>query len=306
MRVRFPGAMRRSALPDHLGPAFDIATARREGIASGRLFAHDLFAPFHGVRVGVDHPLDEVLDRCVAYAPRLRGSQFFSHTTAAALWDLPLPGYALRDLHVAADRPAREPRSVGVIGHRLRMDGADLALRHGLPVPSAAETWAQLGGMVPLDALVAAVDAVLTRRDADREDLRAALERLRRRGAADLETALDLARAGAESPRETEVRLLLHRAGLPEPELNENLHVDGQFVARLDLAYRAYRVAVEYDGRQHAALDQFRRDADRWRAIAGAGWLLVRVLDHHLRVPERDVVGPVRAALISRGWRPGP
>jgi hypothetical protein len=185
------------------------------------------------------------------------------------------------------------------------MDAAELTLRQGLPVPSAAETWAQLGGMVPLDALVGAADAILTRGDADQEDLRAAAERLRRRGAADLDTALEFARPGAESPRETEVRLILHRAGLPEPELNSDLVDDGTFVARLDLAYRKYRVAVEYDGRQHASMDQFRRDADRWPAIARAGWILVRVLHHHLQNPERDVVAPVRAALVSHGWRPG-
>lgn len=221
------------------------------------------------------------------------------------MWDLPLPLYATHDLHVSASPPAREPRTSGVVGHRIRMDAAELTLRQGLSVPSAAETWAQLGGMIPLDALVASADAILTRGNADTEDLRAAAERLRRRGAADLDAALGLARPGAESPRETEVRLILRRAGLPEPELNGDLVEDGTFIARLDLAYRAYRVAVEYDGRQHASMEQFRRDADRWPAIARAGWILVRVLDHHLQNPDRDVVAPVRAALLSRGWRPG-
>ncbi|MGC0369754.1 endonuclease domain-containing protein [Microbacterium sp. SLBN-111] len=297
--------MRRSPLPSSLGVAFDVASARRAGVSSNRLFARDLAAPFHGIRVHSDRDLGTLLERCHAYAPRLRGPQFFSQTTAAVVWDLPLPASATHDLHVSASPPAREPRTSGVIGHRILMDAADLTLRSGLPVPAAAETWAQLGGLVPRDALVAAADAILTRGDAALEDLRAAAERLRRRGAADLTTALELARRGADSPRETEVRLILQRAGLPEPELNSDLIDDGRFIARLDLAYRRYRVAVEYDGRQHASMEQFRRDADRWPAIANAGWILVRVLDHHLRNPERDVVAPVRTALISRGWRPG-
>lgn len=298
--------MRRSPLPGSLGPAFDVASARRSGLSSGRLFADDLAAPFHGVRVPAEQSLGTLLDRCRAYAPRLRGSQFFSHTTAAVVWDLPLPVYAGHDLHVSADPPAREPRTIGVIGHRMRMNDAELTLRRGLPVPAPAETWAQLGGMIPLDALVAVADTILTRGDADSDDLRAASERLRRRGAADLDAALDLARPGCESPRETDLRLLLHRAGFPEPELNGDLFHEGRFIARLDLAYREYRVAVEYDGRQHASMEQFRRDADRWPAIAGAGWLLIRVLDHHLQNPERDVIAPVRAALFSRGWHPNP
>jgi hypothetical protein len=184
------------------------------------------------------------------------------------------------------------------------MDDADLTLRQGLPVPAAGETWAQLGGLIPRDSLVAAADAMMTRGAADLDDLRIAAARLRRRGAADLEAALELARPGSESPRETELRLLLQRAGFPDPELNSDLFHGGQFVARLDLAYWRYRVAVEYDGRQHASLEQFRRDADRWPAIARAGWVLIRVVDHHLENPERDVIAPVRAALLSRGWRP--
>lgn len=303
-RPRFLGAVRRSPLPSALGVAFDVASARGMGLTSGRLFASDLAAPFHGIRMRSDQEFGTLLQRCRAYAPRLRGPQFFSHTTAAAVWDLPLPLYAMRDLHVSASPPAREPRTTGVIGHRIRMDAAELTLRSGLPVPTAAETWAQLGGMVPLDALVAAADAILTRGNVDTGDLRAAAERLRRRGAADLDAALELARRGAESPRETDLRLILQRAGLPEPELNGDLVAGGRFIARLDLAYREYRVAVEYDGRQHASMEQFRRDADRWPAIASAGWILVRVLGHHLQNPERDVVAPVRDALLSRGWRP--
>ncbi|MGN7036330.1 DUF559 domain-containing protein [Microbacterium sp. P26] len=68
------------------------------------------------------------------------------------------------------------------------------------------------------------------------------------------------------------------------------------------MAYPDYRVAVEYDGRQHAERDQFRRDADRWPAIAAQGWQLIRVVDHHLEAPLRHIVAPVRRALESAGW----
>lgn len=120
------------------------------------------------------------------------------------------------------------------------------------------------------------------------------------RGAVSLRRACERIRPGVESPRETAVRLLLIDAGLPEPALNWTLRSDGFFIARLDMAYPDARVAVEYDGRQHAQPDQFRRDADRWRAIAEAGWVLVRVLSHHLESPERDIIAPVRRALLAR------
>ncbi|WP_176776642.1 MULTISPECIES: DUF559 domain-containing protein [unclassified Microbacterium] len=190
-------------------------------------------------------------------------------------------------------------------GHRLDLPLEYLTLRHGLPVPTPAETWAQLGALHRVDDLVAVGDAILTRELAENADLEEAVRRLARRGVRDLREALPLLRAGAESPRETIVRLILLRGGLPEPELNRDLRdEDGRFVARLDLAYPEYRVAVEYDGRQHAERAQFRRDADRWPAIAAQGWLLVRVVDHHLHDAVSGVVDPVARALRSRGWRP--
>ncbi|PTT18539.1 hypothetical protein DBR36_09210 [Microbacterium sp. HMWF026] len=209
-------------------------------------------------------------------------------------------------MHVSARPPAREPRTRGVVGHRLDVASDFLTLRHGLPVPTPAETWAELASLHGVDDLVAVGDAILTRRLADDADLEDAARRISRRGSADLRTALPLLRAGSESPRESLLRLILIRAGLPEPELNRDLRdgETGRFIARLDLSYPRYRVAVEYDGRQHADLRQFRRDADRWPAIAAQGWVLVRVVDHHLRDPAGRVVAPVESALRARGWRP--
>lgn len=297
--------MRRQTLPNELGPAFTVREARSLGVPRDRLTAMDLNAPFHGLRARVDAAAGDVVALCRIYEPRLTSAQFFSHTTAAMLWDLPLPASSSANLHVSARPPAREPRTRGVTGHRLDVPIEQLTLRHGLPVPTPAETWAQLGSLHRVDQLVAVGDAILTRRLAEHTDLLEAALRLARRGVSDLREALPLLRAGAESPRETVVRLILVRAGLPEPELNRDLHdEDGSFIARLDLAYPDYRVAVEYDGRQHADLAQFRRDADRWPAIAARGWLLVRVVDHHLLDPARCVVDPVARALRSRGWRP--
>ena len=279
--------------------------AKRLEVPPDRLTAMDLRAPFHGTRTSVD--LHTTVDRCRAYEPRLTGGQFFSHQTAALLWSLPLPGPPPEHLHVSAIPPGREPRTRGVIGHRLKIPTDQLTLRHGLPVASPAETWAQLASTLGEDHLVAVGDAILTAALAAPADLIEVAEYPRRRGAKALTAALPFLRAGAESPRESAVRLLLVRAGLPEPELNWVLRdAAGRFVARLDMAYPAYRVAVEYDGRQHADLEQFRRDADRWPAIAGQGWVLIRVLDHHLRDPRDRVIEPTRHALRSRGWPGSP
>lgn len=313
-----------------------VAFLSREGVAAGiqpgRLAASDLASPFHGTRVPAGAPLDTVLQRCAAALPRMAAHQFFSHTTAAEIWGMPLPAGAQHgDLHISAIGPHREPRTSGLVGHRVQMDFESLTMQSGFVVPQPAEVWTQLGSMLRIpgrtgrpvrqrseraqerrtqnrllrpDDLVVAADYLLTTGLATLAELEASVIRVRRRGAAHLRLALTDARIGSESPKETETRLLLVRAGLPEPELNVDLHaVVGGLIARLDLAYPAYRVAVEYDGRQHSDHEQFARDADRWAAIEAEGWLLVRVLSHHLAEPAQ-VVGRVRRALRSRGWTP--
>ncbi|MDF2919744.1 MAG: hypothetical protein K0S70_3961 [Microbacterium sp.] len=291
-------------LPANLGAAFHVQDADELHVPRRRLIARDLNAPFHGVRASADVPVDSVLERCRTYLPRLHPGQFFSHATAARLWGMPLACRHDAVIHVSAVPPAREPRTKGVMGHRLTLSSDEIATLDGLPVTAKVATWAHLATVVSEADLVAIGDWLLAH-DVPPSALAAAAGRHRHRGIVALRSAAGLARPGSESPRESRVRLILVQAGLPEPDLNWTLRdPSGAFVARLDMAYRDHRVAVEYDGRQHADAEQFRKDADRWRAIAAQGWTLVRIVAHHLDFPERDVVAPVVAALRAAGWRP--
>ncbi|WP_085482507.1 DUF559 domain-containing protein [Agreia pratensis] len=126
------------------------------------------------------------------------------------------------------------------------------------------------------------------------------------RGVRTLKHALEWVRPGSESPKETELRLLLVRGGLPEPELNGDVFgADGAFIGRGDLLYRRFKVLVEYDGSQHADdRRQFHRDVDRLEAFSVDEWRVVRVLKEHMNGDRSEIVTRVRNALISRGWRP--
>lgn len=290
-------------LPAELDRPFHVRDADRLGIPRRRLSAADVRAPFHGVRHTAAGPTETVADRCRAYLPRMNGAQFFSHVTSAALWGMPIPPAPDTALHISAVPPAREPRTRGVVGHRLALDSDDITLLDELPVASRTATWAQLAESLRVEDLVAAGDWILSQGDS-RAELDAVARTARRRGAVALREAVALVRHGSESPRESIVRCILVRADLPEPELNWTLCTHaGTFVARLDMAYPQHRVAVEYDGRQHADPEQFRRDADRWRAIAEEGWTLIRVVAHHLAAPQHDIVGPVRRALRAASAR---
>jgi hypothetical protein len=265
--------------------------------------------PFHGVRDPAPSAEPENLHEWIAwrarqYAPRLRDGQFFSHDTALALWGTPLPRRGSRLLHVSAYRPAYPPRTPGVRGHRPQTREPAATAGGGFPVETPARAWVQVSRHWAADDLVAAADFLIGRTGPRLRLDDLAREAQRMRGTA-LDRVLADVRYGSESPEETRLRLALIRGGLPEPELNGELRdTEGRFIARLDLRYLRFRVGIEYDGRQHASdVRQFRRDADRWDAIRDEGWLLVRILDHHLHPDASVAVRKARAALESRGWR---
>ncbi|MGV0745025.1 hypothetical protein [Mycolicibacterium sp. XJ870] len=147
----------------------------------------------------------------------------------------------------------RPPR--GIITHKV----GDLAIdevteRRGLPLTTRERTAFDLGRRGRLDDAVARVDALgnVTRFDAE-EVLALATERHRgARGVRQLVTALDLYDRGAQSPKETWLRLLLIRDGYPRPATQIPVtSVDGCRRYYLDMGWEEHKLAVEYDGDHH-------------------------------------------------------
>lgn len=301
-------------MPRRRSPVLELADplsfrdALERGVGRGRLASPGLEHPFWGVvrERSEDPDRDSFLDACVAFAARMPEHQFFSHGTALRLIGAPVPSLFADEVHVAAHRPAREPRTRGITGHRLQTRDRAVRVVRGLRVEDPIRAWRQAGATWNAMSLTQAGDFLIAgpRPLASIDELRHEVDTMG--GSPALRRALRDVRHGSESPRETELRLVLAGAGLPEPELNVGIHdAYGAFVARLDLFYRRYRVAVEYDGRQHASDEvQFRRDADRWDAIRDEGILHVRILSHHMRDRGRLAVSRVRKALVARGWRP--
>ena len=104
------------------------------------------------------------------------------------------------------------------------------------------------------------------------------------RGVRRCRSVLALADGAAESPQESRLRLILIRGGLPAPECQirfPQLHI------RVDMGWRRWRVAVEYDGIQHWA-DAAQRawDIERIALLEAAGWVVVRVSARMLSRPD--------------------
>lgn len=241
-------------------------------------------------------PPETFRDRVLATRVALPSDVAFSHLTAARLWGLPLP-LDLEDgsIDVMRATSASRVRRRGCVGRR-GLESRATAVHRGVLLTSLEDTWCDVGETLELDDLVVVGDAV-ARRLADVSPLRdALLRRVRPRGAVALRAALGLVRVGSDSPMESRCRLVFHRAGLPEPELNAVItHSTGGFLCRADFVWRERRVLAEYQGSNH--FESFRRgddDISRRLLLEDDGWKYVEMtkLDHYH--PAR------RAALVAR------
>ncbi|MGW4771325.1 endonuclease domain-containing protein [Nocardia sp. NPDC004278] len=120
-----------------------------------------------------------------------------------------------------------------------------------------------------------------------------------------LRTTLAVVDPGAESPPETHTRLLLIDNGLPRPttQLVIRDHY-GEFIARVDLGWRKWQVAVEYDGAQHwTNPTQRTKDIDRIARIEAQGWRVIRLNATLLHHRPHVILDRIRTALTTQGAR---
>jgi hypothetical protein len=120
-----------------------------------------------------------------------------------------------------------------------------------------------------------------------------------RRGIQRAREALSLADAGAQSPKETWLRLLLIGAALPRPQTQiPVLDEFGEVFAYLDMGWPEVKVAVEYDGQQHRTDErQYKWDNRRREKLERLGWIVVRVLAGD---KPAEIIRRVREALARR------
>ena len=182
-------------------------------------------------------------------------------------------------------------------------------------VTTRARTWRDLAGTVPHLSLVAIGDHLVRRPRPTLEQGRSTpwctLEELRQactgHHARVLRDAVDQVRVGADSRRETLLRLAFVRDGLPEPQLNVPLiGTDGIPRHEPDFLWPQYRVCAEYEGRHHSDPEQVSRDIERARTVKGAGWVEVRLHHSDVGADCAAAVRLVREELEARGWCPAP
>lgn len=120
----------------------------------------------------------------------------------------------------------------------------------------------------------------------------------RARGNRRARLSIDMMDTGAESPKESWLRLVLIKAGFPRPTTQIRV-TDGQFVAYLDMGWKHQMVALEYDGDHHRTdREQYVKDIRRAQTLARLGWHVIRVIKED-RI--RDIIEQASLALALRG-----
>lgn len=296
-----PMPRRPAPLPEPWGEQpFSVWRAPNAGVSRKRSRAKDLQAPFYGVRIAAG-TLD-LPSICRAKATRLPRTAVFSHITAARLHALPLPPAAASDpvLHVCVPTGVRAPRGKRIRGHQRALAHDEFDTRTGIPATTPARTFCDLVDELNLRELVAVGDHLIRRGSGQvrREELRRQVERhAGRHGIERLRDAFELLDEGSESPKESELRVLIIEAGLAKPDCNVKVFDEtGRFVARVDLSYRRELIAIEYEGDHHRDKDQWRRDLARRRRLEALGWTYLSVTQADLDDP-RAFLSDLRTAL---------
>ncbi|OBI80993.1 hypothetical protein [Mycobacterium sp. E740] len=192
----------------------------------------------------------------------------------------------------------------GLIVRDETLDEDEVCTVAGIGVTSPARTAFDLGRHQPRDQSVARMDALMRARPFALEDVALLAKRHRgARGLRLLRTALPLVDGGAESPKETWLRLLFIDAGLPRPTTQFVVSDEwGNYVRRIDMCWENFKVGAEYDGEQHlTSRRQYVLDVQVNRVLQRLGWHVIHVIKKD-RGP--DIVEQARTALLSRGWRP--
>ncbi|MGJ6122644.1 type IV toxin-antitoxin system AbiEi family antitoxin [Mycolicibacterium sp. Y3] len=270
-----------------------------EAVAAGTLKKHQLRSGFRSVLPNVYVSRDLTLTTAL----RAKAAWLWSHRqgvvagrTAAAL-------HGAKWIDAAAPVEliwgnARAPAGVRTRAMSLRTE--EVCEVAGLPVTTPERTAFDLGRRGPLQHAVAALDALCRAAGCRPDDIvEVASYHPGVRGLRLLERVVALVDPGAQSPKETWLRLLLIDDGLPAPVTQIPVFADDGYVfAYLDMGWPEFMIAVEYDGDQHRTERwQYVKDIRRIAELERLGWIVVRVVseDH-----PREVLRRVRAALAQR------
>ncbi|KUI05885.1 hypothetical protein [Mycobacterium sp. IS-3022] len=249
-----------------------------EALASGRLSTYALRSRFARLFPDVYvEPDDEVTAITLAKAAYLwsRRAGVIAGQTAAAMH-----GAKWVDNRQPAEllwhnrRPAK-----GVRTWSDEYADDEVQIIDGVRVTTPARTALDIARRYPLGKAVAAIDALCRATHLKVADLELFADRYRsRRGIRNARRAIALVDPGAESPKETWLRLLVIRHGFPRPQTQIPVYNEyGVLIAVLDMGWKDRKLALDYEGEHHRGPVRFNTDIRRHDEVTRLRWTDIRV-----------------------------
>lgn len=205
-----------------------------------------------------------------------------SHGSAAELLGL----WEKRSVPVDVIAPSQSGRKIRDIRwHNVRRPLRDeVELRDGIPCTTVSRTLTDMAGRTGPTSLRRLVEQAAVLRALDVREVDRVLARGRRRGAPNLRAVLDVWRSSDErklilrSPLEAKLLPALLENGVPRPECNVKLRIDGGRPVEIDMLWRDRRLAIEVDGEAtHGTRAAFQSDRQRAQRLVAAGYRVAGV-----------------------------
>jgi len=279
-----------------------LSVISRRALAS-HLEAGAIVRVFHGV-YALDQP--DTLGRLAALE-RATGKPIVACMGTAA----ELHGFDIENdgrLHVLDPGIRIRPTADLMVHQR---DGALLRRAHGRLVTAPAWTAVEVARTMKRRRVLATLDAALRSGSCTPTELQRAIgEQKGRRGIVAVRELISFADSRAESPMESEARLVFIDGGLPTAVLQHEIIDHCGQLWRVDFAWPDAMVAAEYDSMQwHAGPEMWKRDRLKSARLAECGWSVVRfVVDDVRRHPAELVLtvsNRLAASHLSGGNRAG-
>lgn len=232
-----------------------------------------------------------------------------SHRSCGALWGLDGSTRGVPEL--VTPRHLRGRSGLARIHESKDLHLAEPTTRDGIPCTGLVRTLVDLGAVVPPRRLQQAIDDAIRRRLCTWDDLAIALARHSRKGrngVGPFRAILDEC-YGSVIPDSNFNRLverLLVDNSLPAPAIeHEILDVNGAFLARVDLGFPPWRVAIELDSRRHhLSTEAFEADRARQNRLELLGWTVLRYTWRQYSRSPAKLVSETASALLRAGWDP--
>lgn len=193
-------------------------------------------------------------------------------------------------------------RPAGLVVRNERFQTDEVARISGLTVATPARAGFDLARHLPRTMAVAHLDSLVRATGVTASEIVYLVNRYPgARGNKRARTAINLIDAGAQSPKESWLRLLLIGGGFPQPTTQIRV-TDGAMTAFVDMGWEELKIGVEYDGDHHrTSRSQFIKDILRTEMLERNGWIIVRVVAEN---DAANIVNRVRYAFTRRACTP--